>query len=107
MKTQPPATPSAPFEPATLAVARHDTPPLRDPGPQLLAARQAYAAELAAATPRWTDDFAALFGSTRALAVCAVFTLGLGTFTARQAATELGDLAAFLELTAPLWETAS
>jgi hypothetical protein len=105
MNTQPPATP---FEPATLAAARQDTPSLRDPAPQLLAARRAFAAESpGGASPRWTDEFAALFGSTRALAACAIFTLGIGSVAAHQATTELGDLAAFLELTAPLWETSS
>ena len=107
MKTTPPTEPSSPFAPAILAAARNDTPTLRDPAPQLLAARQALAAERAAIVPRWTDEFAALFGSTRALALCAVFTLGVGSVAANQATTELGDLAAFLNLTAPLWETAS
>jgi hypothetical protein len=107
MKTQPPAAPSSPFAPASLAAARQDTPPLLDPGPQLRAAREAFADESAAAAPRWTDDFASLFGSARALAICAVFTLGIGSVAASQAATELSELTTFLEFTAPLWEVSS
>lgn len=103
-----PSSPS--FSAARLAAARADTPPLRDPGPLLHAARLTHAAELATASAsgsRWTDEFAALFGNTRSLAACAAFSLLLGIGAAVHAGGELAELAAFINLTGPLWEVAS
>ncbi len=103
-----PSSPS--FSAARLAAARADTPPVRDLGPLLHAARLAHAAELAnasAASPRWTDEFAALFGNTRSLAACAAFSVLLGLGAAVHAGGELAELAALIDLTGPLWEVAS
>jgi isopenicillin N synthase-like dioxygenase len=59
--------------------------------------RATVAAETAAAASSgWADDFAACFGSARALAACAVLILGLGGFATRQALEDWADLAAFV-----------
>ncbi len=106
MKTEPSVSPLT-FSGSNLAAARNDAPALADPGPQLLAARLAYATEQNLATSRWPDQFAALFGTPRALALCTVFTLGLTTFTTLELTTQLRDLTALLDLAGQVWEVAT